>query len=53
MTFETKHAIGIRAANGLEILIHIGLDTVKLKGEGFELLAHQDQKHEKVKILYL
>lgn len=33
--FPTKHAIGIKATNGAEILIHIGLETVALKGEGF------------------
>ncbi|MCH4886155.1 PTS glucose transporter subunit IIA [Acidaminobacter sp. JC074] len=32
---ETKHAIGIKSDKGLEIIIHIGLDTVNLKGEGF------------------
>ena len=31
----TKHAVGILDKNGLEILIHIGLETVALKGEGF------------------
>ncbi|WP_156291298.1 PTS sugar transporter subunit IIA [Oceanobacillus salinisoli] len=33
--FPTKHAVGILAANGAEILIHIGLETVSLDGEGF------------------
>lgn len=32
---ETLHAFGIRSADGLELLVHIGIDTVKRKGEGF------------------
>lgn len=32
---ETKHAVGIEATDGTEILIHVGLETVALKGEGF------------------
>lgn len=39
--FPTKHAIGIRAKNGAEILIHIGLETVSLNGEGFETHVKQ------------
>lgn len=35
--FDTKHAIGFTLNNGAEILIHIGLDTVELEGEGFQL----------------
>jgi len=34
--FETKHAVSIKSDGGVEILIHIGLDTVNLKGEHFE-----------------
>ena len=37
--FPTKHAIGLKADNGLEILVHIGLDTVQLDGQGFEILV--------------
>ncbi|GAB6087570.1 glucose PTS transporter subunit IIA [Alkaliphilus crotonatoxidans] len=39
--FPTKHAIGITAGDGLDILVHIGIDTVNLKGKGFELLVNE------------
>lgn len=42
--FPTKHAIGLRHDNGLEMLLHIGLDTVKLDGEGFELFIEEGQR---------
>ncbi|WP_223593097.1 N-acetylglucosamine-specific PTS transporter subunit IIBC [Neobacillus bataviensis] len=42
--FPTKHAIGIKSNQGYEILIHIGLDTVNLKGEGFTILVEEGQK---------
>lgn len=35
MIFETKHAFGIKTKDGKEILVHIGVDTVNLKGKGF------------------
>jgi sugar PTS system EIIA component len=36
----TKHAIGIRAENGIEILVHVGLETVSLNGEGFNIAVN-------------
>lgn len=40
----TKHAIGFEARNKAEVLMHIGLDTVALKGEGFEVLVNEGDK---------
>ena len=41
---ETKHALGLASKDGIEILIHVGMDTVSLNGEGFEVLcAEEDQ----------
>ena len=47
IAYETKHAYGIKSDNGAEVLIHIGLDTVNLKGEHFESFVKQGQRVEK------
>ncbi|MTB63687.1 PTS beta-glucoside transporter subunit IIBCA [Streptococcus sp. zg-86] len=39
IAFETGHAYGLKTASGAEILIHIGIDTVSMNGEGFEKLV--------------
>ncbi|MEK5486320.1 MULTISPECIES: N-acetylglucosamine-specific PTS transporter subunit IIBC [Lysinibacillus] len=44
MIFPTKHAIGLKSDAGLEVLIHVGLDTVKLDGKGFDLFVTDGQK---------
>ena len=38
---ETRHAIGITGSGGMELLIHIGVDTVKMKGDGFTVLVSE------------
>lgn len=49
--FSTGHAIGIHSIEGSEILIHIGADTVKLDGKGFEKKKSQGEKVSKGEIL--
>ncbi len=41
--FPTKHAIGLRTKEGLEVLIHIGIDTVEMKGKGFKSFIEKSQ----------
>ena len=45
--FDTKHAIGFQTDTDLPMLLHIGIDTVKLEGKGFEILVEQGQHVKK------
>ena len=45
--FETKHALGFQTESGLGMLLHIGIDTVSLIGEGFEVFVENGQKVKK------
>ncbi|MBW4828986.1 MAG: PTS glucose transporter subunit IIA [Clostridiaceae bacterium] len=49
--FPTNHAVGLKTKDGLEILIHIGLDTVELKGKGFKGFIGQNDKVKKGDLL--
>ncbi len=49
--FETKHAIGIHGVNGEDLLIHVGLDTVKLNGEHFTAHVEQGAQVKKGQLL--
>lgn len=42
--FPTCHAVGIKTKDGIECIVHIGLDTVELNGDGFRPLVHQGDK---------
>jgi PTS system sucrose-specific IIC component len=43
-TTETKHAVGISGPRDMEVLIHVGIDTVNMKGDGFNLLVKEGDK---------
>lgn len=59
LVFPTKHAIGLKSDDGVEVLIHIGMDTVELNGEGFEVFVSEGdnvelgQRIAKVDLRYL
>lgn len=46
MIAATGHAFGLECDNGLEILVHIGIDTVSLDGKGFDVLVEADSRVE-------
>lgn len=45
--FDTKHAVGFKTDSGITMLIHVGIDTVKLNGQGFRVLVKEGQKVKK------
>lgn len=51
MTYPSKHAFGIKASSGEEILIHLGMDTVELNGEGFESFVETNDRVKKGQLL--
>lgn len=48
---ESKHAVGIKTKDGVEFLIHVGIDTVTLNGEGFELHCEEGKAVKKGDLL--
>ncbi|MGP5428608.1 PTS transporter subunit IIBC [Enterococcus malodoratus] len=49
--FPTKHAIGIKTEDGIEVLLHMGIDTVDLGGEAFEIKVHEGEKVKAGKVV--
>lgn len=51
MIFETNHALGLKTDNGAELLLHIGIDTVKMEGIGFQSFVKQGERVEQGQLL--
>ena len=49
---ETKHAISLRCDNGLDVLIHVGMETVELKGKGYEPCVQEGEHVKKGQLLF-
>jgi PTS system N-acetylglucosamine-specific IIC component len=43
-TFDSSHAVALVLSDGTELLIHVGIDTVEMKGDGFQTLVEKGQK---------
>lgn len=52
MVYPAKHALGLQMDNGMELLLHFGVDTVRLNGSGFEVLVNPGQRVAKGDILW-
>ena len=48
---DTLHAVGVTADNGAEVLVHVGMNTVELKGKGYEMLVKEDDRVKKGQLL--
>ena len=51
VVFPTKHVVGITTEEGANIILHIGIDTVELKGKGFDVKVEQGDKVEAGQLL--
>jgi len=51
MLFDTKHAVAVTSDDGVEVLIHVGVDTVNLKGEGYTAHTATGEKVKKGQLL--
>ena len=49
--YDTKHALGFLTDTGISLLLHIGIDTVKLNGQGFEVMVESGEKVTKGQLL--
>lgn len=52
MIYPTQHALGMRLDNGIELLLHFGIDTVSLNGVGFEVLVNVHQRVQKGDLIW-